>query len=217
MCGKVPVQSEYNHLQLDAIPDQLSSLCQLEQKLITQRLPFMQICNLPKGAQKGIQGPVVNVPSNLDTLVTTLPRLPSDAGLVQVKLKRKLQYKGHSIYQCINPSSVQKGLQYLFGNNMLNADIKQHKNWIKQCLKWIKICPGSNPFNEAEDHGQFVSLNEDTDDQGDPHRSEGKQLDPHEEDQHSKSTEASSTDDSDSDKDEDMSKENLKDLLFNSC
>ena len=135
---------------------------------------------------------MVNVPSNLDTLVTTLPRLPSEAGLVQVKLKRKLQYKGHSIYQCINPSSVQKGLQYLFGNNMLNADIKQHKNWIKQCLKWIKICPDSNPFNEAEDHEQFVSLNEDTDDQGDPHRSEGKQLDPHEEDQHSKSTEASS-------------------------
>ena len=48
------------------------------------------------------------------------------------------------------------------------------------------------------------------------HRSEGKQLDPHEEDQHSKSTEASSTDDLDSDKDEDISNENLKGLPFNS-
>ena len=67
----------------------------------------MQICNLPRGAQKGIHGPVVNVPSYLDTLVTTLP---SDAGLVAVKLKRKLQYKGHSIYQCINPTNVQNGL-----------------------------------------------------------------------------------------------------------
>ena len=50
---------------------------------------FMQICNLPKGAQKEIHGPVDTVPSNLDTSVTTLP---SDAGLVPVKLKRKLQY-----------------------------------------------------------------------------------------------------------------------------
>ena len=59
MCGKVPMQSEYNHLQLVDIPDQLSPLCHLEQRLIAQRLPFMQICNLPKGAQKGIHGPVV--------------------------------------------------------------------------------------------------------------------------------------------------------------
>ena len=85
----------------------------------------MQICNLPRGggggARKGIHKPVVNVPSNFDTLVTTLPRLPSDAGLVPVKLKRKIQY--HSIYQCINPSNVQNGLQCLLGINMLYADI----------------------------------------------------------------------------------------------
>ena len=78
-----------------------------------------------------------------------------------------------------------------------------------------------NPFNGAEDHEQFVPLNEDTNEkamhQGDPHRSEGKQLDPHEADQHGKSTEDSSTDDSDSDKDEDISKEKLKGLQFNSC
>ena len=72
-----------------------------------------------------------------------------------------------------------------------------------------------NPFNEAENHEQFVPINEDTDDQGNPHRSESKQLDPHEEDQQSKSTEASCTDDSDSDEDEDVSKENLKGLPFN--
>ena len=52
--------------------------------------------------------------------------------------------------------------------------------------------------------------------QGDPYRSKGKQLDPHE-DRQSKSTEASSTDDSDSDEDEDISKDKLKGLPFNSC
>ena len=70
---------------------------------------------------------MVNVPSILDTLVTILPKLPSDAGLVPVNLIRKLQYKGHSIHQCIISSNVQKGLQYLFGNTMLYADIKNMK------------------------------------------------------------------------------------------
>ena len=223
MCGKVPVQSEYNHLQLDAIPDQLSSLCQLEQRLIAQRLPFMQICNLPRGAQKGIHGPVVNVPSNLDTLVTTLPRLPSDAGLVPVKLKRKLQYKGHSMYQCINPSNVHKGLQYLLDNNMLYTDIRQREDWIKQCLQMDQDLSEQlfGPFNETEGYEQSLPMNEDTDEKdmshGEPHGSGGKQLDPYEDDQHSNSTEASSTDDSDSDEDEDISKEKLKGLPFNSC
>ena len=223
MCDKVPVQSEYNHLQLDNIPDQLSSLCHLEQRLIAQRLQFMQNCNLPKGAQKGIHGPVVNVPSNLDTLVTTYPRLPSDAGLVPVKLKRKLQYKGHSIYQCINPSNVQKGLQFLLDNNVLYADIKQHENWLKQCLEMDQDLSEQlfNPFNETGEHEQCEPMNEDTDEkamhQGDPLSYEVKQLDPHEDDQHSNSTEASSTDDSDSDEDEDISKEKLKGLPFNSC
>ena len=82
--------------------------------------------------------------------------------------------------------------------------------------KWL-----FNSFNEAADRVQCVPLNEDTTEkamhQGDPHRSESKQLDSHKDDQHGKSTEASSTDDSDSDEDEDISKEKLKGLPFNSC
>ena len=78
-----------------------------------------------------------------------------------------------------------------------------------------------NPFNETREHEQCEPMNEDTDEkamhQKEPHRSEGKQLDPHEDDQHGKSTEASSTDDSNSDEDEDISKEKLKGLPFNSC
>ena len=140
-----------------------------------------------------------------------------------VKLKRKLQYKGHSIYQCINPSNVKNGLEYLLGNNMLYADIKQHENWIKQCLQMDQDLSEQlfNPFSETGEHEQCEPMNENTDEkamhQGDPHRSEGKQLDSNKDDLHSKSTEASSTDDSDSDEDEDISKEKLKGLPFNSC
>ena len=74
----MPCQAEANNLYFDNIPDALQDLCPLEQRLISQRLPFMQIASLPRGGQKGIKGAVVNVPAQLDTIVKTLPRMPTD-------------------------------------------------------------------------------------------------------------------------------------------
>ena len=46
---------------------------------------------------------------------------------------------------------------------MLYADIKQHENWIKQCLQMNQDLSKQlfNPFNEAEDKEQFVPIDED--------------------------------------------------------
>ena len=61
--------------------------------------PFMKIVPLPKGQQKGLHGPVVCVPSNISSVIQTLPRQLSDNTLIKVKLKRKLEYKGHHLLQ----------------------------------------------------------------------------------------------------------------------
>lgn len=53
----------------------------------------MQIVNLPRGGQKGIKGCVVNVPSTISSITNILPRLPSNCGLVPVKLKRRLNIR----------------------------------------------------------------------------------------------------------------------------
>ena len=50
------------------------------------------------GKQRCIHGPAVNVPSKLDSLCNLLPRLPSQTELVPLKLKRKLRFKGHYMY-----------------------------------------------------------------------------------------------------------------------
>lgn len=140
MKNKIPTQCVYNGLQLDPIPEQLSNLCALEARLVSQRLPFMQIFNLPKGGQKGIHGPVINVPSRLTDIMTTLPRVATTTGLVPLQLKRKLKYKGHALYQCIQPQAVITALQYLLTTNPLyknitvceigsNIPLKQIKHW----------------------------------------------------------------------------------------
>lgn len=85
--GNLPVQAKANGLQLDPVPDELSSLNALELRLISLRVPFMKMVALPSGKQRSIQGPAVNVPSKLDSLCTMLPRLPTQSELIALKLK----------------------------------------------------------------------------------------------------------------------------------
>ena len=54
-------------------------LTPLEERLISPRIPFMQIRELPRGGQLSIHGNVVNVPSDVNSTVHTLPRLVSES------------------------------------------------------------------------------------------------------------------------------------------
>jgi hypothetical protein len=125
----MPSQAEQNGLQLEKIPDELKDLNSLENHLLSQRQFFMKVFDLPRGKQKGIKGSVVNVPSNIHTVVNMLPRMPKESGLVPVKLKRKLEYAGHSIYQLVTPTKLENALKYLKTNNDFYSNIEINKNW----------------------------------------------------------------------------------------
>ena len=66
----------------------------------------MKMVALPSGKQRCIHGPAVNVPSKVDTICTLLPRLPSETELIALKLKRKLCYKGHYMYDYISQTRL---------------------------------------------------------------------------------------------------------------
>lgn len=104
--GKLPAQAKANNLKLEDIPPELSDLNALEVQLISMRIPFMKMVALPCGKQRAIHGPAVNVPTDLTPVCTLLPRLPSQTQMVPMKLKRKLCYKGHYMYQYIRPAKV---------------------------------------------------------------------------------------------------------------
>jgi len=61
----------------------------------------------------------VNVPSKVDTICDVLPRLPSQSELVPLKLKCKVAYKGHYMYDYIRPQKIFDALRYLKVNNPL--------------------------------------------------------------------------------------------------
>ena len=111
--GIMPLQAKANGLQLPNIPPELSDLNTLELRLICLRLPSMKMVALPSGKQRSIHGPAVNVPSKVDTICNILPRLPSQTELVQLKLKRKLVYKGYYMYDYITPQKLLDALRFL--------------------------------------------------------------------------------------------------------
>ena len=129
--GNLPVQAKANGMQLDSEPAELSCLNALEQRLISLRVPFMKMVALPSGKQRCIHGPAVNVPSKIDRVCTMLPRLPSECELVPLKLKRKLSYKGHYLYDYVSPQKLINALKWLKANNTLYADVDIVHDWVE--------------------------------------------------------------------------------------
>ena len=132
--GSMPLQAKANGLQLCEVPPELSGLNALELRLISLRVPFMKMVALPSGKQRSIHGPAVNVPSKVDTICDVLPRLPSQSELVPLKLKRKVAYRGHYMYDYIRPQKLFHALRYLKANNLLYADIDVNEQWVEEAM-----------------------------------------------------------------------------------
>ena len=129
--GKMPVQAKCNNLELAPLPTELTDLNDLEKRMISQRIPFVKMIALPSGRQHGIHGPAVNVPAKLDFICTQLPRLPSETQLVPMKLKRRLKYKSHYMYDYVRPEKVLSALRWLKANNEHYAEIVINDKWLE--------------------------------------------------------------------------------------
>ncbi|XP_070559937.1 uncharacterized protein [Ptychodera flava] len=127
--NRMPAQAVANNLEVEPIPKQLSSLCQLESQLITRIIPFMKIVALPSGGQHGLRGQVVLVPSNIQKTATTLPRQTSESQIVALSLKRRLSDKYSVKKQYIRPHNVNEALEYLKKNNPFYKNVTTNSQW----------------------------------------------------------------------------------------
>lgn len=122
--GKVPCQATVNNLYVDDAPTELKSLKKLEQIIIARRIVFEKIVVMPKGQQRKIKGAICNVPVNCDQTCNILPRPPERSGIILLKLKRKIQFKGHVYFEAIRPEFIMTALNWLKANNILYKDIQ---------------------------------------------------------------------------------------------
>ena len=78
---------------------------------------------MPKGQQRKIRGAICNVPVSCEETCEVLPRPPDSSGIIMLKLKRKLQFRGHVYFQAVHPEVVLHALQWLQWNNELYENV----------------------------------------------------------------------------------------------
>ena len=113
-----------NNLNVDDVLTELGNLKKLEQILIAQRIIFEKVIVMPKGQQRKIKGAICNVPVNCDETCNILPHPPERSGIILLKLKRKLQFRGHVYFQPVRPEFIMTALHWLTANNPLYKDIQ---------------------------------------------------------------------------------------------
>ena len=116
--GKLPACSKANKMQFPKKTECLN-LTPLEERLISPRIPFMQIRELPRGGHLSIHGNVVNVPADVSSTVTTLPRPINESQTIPIKLKRRLSYKHHYQYENVRPAKVLEAANYFMQTSEL--------------------------------------------------------------------------------------------------
>ena len=130
--NKLPQCSKANGMHFPEKPKVLD-LTPLEERLISPCIPFMQIRELPRGGQLTIHGNdiIVNVPSDVNSTVHTLPRPISGTQTIPIKLKRRLSYKHHYQFQNVRPRKVLKAAKYLVRTSKLfqNEGLEIQDSW----------------------------------------------------------------------------------------
>ena len=89
----------------------------------------------PKDHAPKIKGTICNVPVEYaETYCNTLPWPADSNGLVIIKLKRKLEYRSHFLFETVRPEFVQSFLSYLKHNNHLYNSTDVNLNNIPQSM-----------------------------------------------------------------------------------
>lgn len=110
----------------------MKDLTCLEERLVSARIPFMQIRTLGYDKQCGIKGQIVNVPLDVDTTAKILPRNVRDTQTIQLKLKRCLCYERAYLCETIRPKKVMDALKYLITQPLYQSEgITLSKDWEK--------------------------------------------------------------------------------------
>ena len=102
----------------------------LERRVISPWIPFITILVMRwYGGHYKVNGPPANVPATIDQIIEILPHMSSELQLHPVKLKCKLEYKSHYVYDMIHSLCVISAITWLKEHNSHYTDIKLNEHW----------------------------------------------------------------------------------------
>ena len=106
------------------------------------------------GSHYKVNGPPVNVWATLDQIIEILPHMPSDLQLHPVKLKHKLEYKTHYMYDMICRDHVISAITWLKAHNSHYKNIKLNEHW------YSDIAAGELSL-QLDENDNCIMMNED--------------------------------------------------------
>ena len=97
----------------------------------------------------------------LDEIIDILPHIPSDLQLHPVKLKCKLEYKSHYMYDMICRDHVISAITWLKAHNSHYRDIKLNEQWYsdigsREYSVQLDECDNHMTINEDKVHNQSL-------------------------------------------------------------
>lgn len=127
--GKLNIKQSW--LAFPEIDPNISILEPLEQRLIAARIPFMKIRALGCDRQFGIHGGVVNVQIDVPKMFESIPIDPRHSEVIHLKLKRKMSYQRHYLYERIRPKAVYEAAEVLCQSSLYQQlGINLDNNWV---------------------------------------------------------------------------------------
>ena len=124
MKKRTPSQAVCNKLDVEVAAKLLQNLRKFENLLISKRILFKKFAIMHgKGEFAKVKENICNIPVETDTVCNVLPRPVNNNGLVIVKLKRHLRYRGYAYFGLVGPSAIYEALNYLKRKNKFYEDI----------------------------------------------------------------------------------------------
>ena len=156
---KMPDQACANGLALDVIPDELANMFPIERRVLSFRIPFITLIVIHRyGGHYKINGPPVNVPATLDQIARILPRMPGELQLHPLKLKRKLEYKSHYMYDMIRKDKVIGAIMWLKEHNKHYESVPIDTTWLENEIENdVPVLPCEGVVDEVGNYDPSLS------------------------------------------------------------
>ena len=111
--------------------------------MLCKRIHSKKVVIIVKEQSPNLLGAVVNVPVGVNE---TFDKLPNCDHIALMKLKKKLNYKGHVFFESVNPEEVCGALALLKKSNHFYSDTKIEINYMSSSFYYL------NENNEAVDN-----------------------------------------------------------------
>ena len=151
--NNIPPFAAINGLIFEPLPDVLSDLNSLEQRFVSAIQVFMQIRELGYQKQYGLKGHCINVPCDVNKMITKLPRMNTDDDTVLVQLMRRMSDKQPYAYENVRPEKIFKAALYLTNTDVYKQhNITLNENWLQEYNDYTnKLITNNDNINSNTD------------------------------------------------------------------